>query len=86
MEAKANLLQSQGLDPFRELHLPEAIVRFKQGFGRLIRTKEDQGVVILLDDRVVKKNYGKYFLKSLPIMSYYQGGSDKVLQQVTRWV
>jgi ATP-dependent DNA helicase DinG len=62
MEAKAKLLETQGLDPFHALHLPEAIIRFKQGIGRLIRTKDDKGVVILLDDRVIKKNYGKYFL------------------------
>ncbi|RNC29731.1 MAG: putative ATP-dependent helicase DinG [Candidatus Dichloromethanomonas elyunquensis] len=85
MEAKAKLLESQGLDPFRELHLPEAIIRFRQGFGRLIRTREDKGVVILLDDRILKKQYGRLFIQSLPIRSYYQGSSEKVIQQVGRW-
>lgn len=86
LEAKAQLLESQGYDPFQDLHLPEAIIRFKQGFGRLIRTKEDKGVVILLDDRILKKYYGKSFLKSLPILSYYQGSPENVLKQVGHWV
>lgn len=86
MEAKARLLQSRGLDPFQEMHLPEAIIRFKQGFGRLIRTREDKGVVVLLDDRVLKKYYGKSFIRSLPIKSYYQGSSEKIIKEVGRWV
>ncbi len=86
LEAKAKLLESRGLDAFNELHLPEAIIRFKQGFGRLIRTREDKGVVILLDDRILKRYYGKAFLKSLPILSYYRGNSDKVINQVLKWV
>lgn len=86
VEAKAKLLENQGRDPFKELHLPEAIIRFKQGFGRLIRTKEDKGVVILLDDRVINKYYGKFFLKSLPIISYYEGSAENVLTQTSYWV
>lgn len=82
MEAKARLLESQGIDPFYELNLPEAVIRFKQGFGRLIRTKEDRGVVIVLDDRIISKRYGRYFLKALPITSYYQGSTDDVLQRI----
>ncbi|MCM1565713.1 MAG: DEAD/DEAH box helicase [Dehalobacter sp.] len=83
LEAKARLLESQGLDPFYALNLPEAIIRFKQGFGRLIRTREDKGVVIVLDDRIIKKRYGRYFLQALPITSFYQGSSERVLQKVS---
>lgn len=86
LEAKARLLESQGQDPFNDLHLPEAIIRFKQGFGRLIRTKNDKGVVILLDNRIIKKYYGRSFIKSLPILSYFQGNSEKVIVQVGNWV
>lgn len=86
LEAKASLLETQGLDAFNELHLPEAIIRFKQGFGRLIRTKDDRGVVILLDDRVLYKQYGKSFIKSLPIKFYFQGNSATVVKQVLNWV
>jgi len=78
-EAKGRMYESQGRDPFRELHLPEAIIRFKQGFGRLIRTKEDHGAVILLDDRVIRKQYGKSFLKSLPIKTFYRGSSEDII-------
>ncbi len=81
-EAKARLYQSQGRDPFRELHLPEAIIRFKQGFGRLIRSKEDRGIVILLDDRVIKKQYGQFFLKSLPILTHCRGSSEEIISLV----
>lgn len=86
IKAKSSLLKEQGGDPFNELLLPEAVIRFKQGFGRLIRTKDDQGVVVLLDDRIIKKSYGKYFLKSLPISSYYKGDAGMVINQVSKWI
>ncbi len=50
-------------DPFNEYHLPEAILRFRQGFGRLIRTQSDRGVVVILDRRVLTKSYGKLFIE-----------------------
>jgi len=86
IEAKANLLAQKGKNPFEELHLPEAIMRFKQGFGRLIRNKTDRGVVIILDDRLLTKSYGKKFLKSLPISSYFQGNTREVLNQIKSWI
>jgi ATP-dependent DNA helicase DinG len=86
LEAKARLFESRGQNSFHDLYLPEAIIRFKQGFGRLIRTENDRGVVILLDDRILKKYYGKYFIKSLPILSYFQGSSQNVITQIGDWV
>ncbi len=53
-------------DPFNEYSLPEAILRFRQGFGRLIRTQSDRGVVAILDRRILTKRYGRAFLESLP--------------------
>lgn len=53
-------------DPFREYSLPQAIVRFRQGFGRLIRRADDRGVVAVLDGRIASKSYGQAFLRSLP--------------------
>jgi ATP-dependent DNA helicase DinG len=53
-------------DPFNEYHLPEAILRFRQGFGRLIRTQSDRGIVVILDRRVLTKRYGKMFIEALP--------------------
>ena len=49
-----------------DLSLPEAIIRFKQGFGRLIRSRSDKGIVVVLDNRVKTKRYGKMFLDALP--------------------
>ena len=53
-------------DPFNEYHLPEAILRFRQGFGRLIRTQSDRGIVAILDRRILTKRYGRAFIESLP--------------------
>jgi DNA polymerase-3 subunit epsilon/ATP-dependent DNA helicase DinG len=53
-------------DPFRQYAVPQAILRFKQGFGRLIRSKTDRGIVAVLDRRILTRSYGKTFLNSLP--------------------
>ncbi|MCE1254986.1 MAG: 3'-5' exoribonuclease [Anaerolineae bacterium] len=53
-------------DPFNEYHLPEAILRFRQGFGRLIRSQSDRGIVVILDRRILTKRYGKAFIEALP--------------------
>jgi DNA polymerase-3 subunit epsilon/ATP-dependent DNA helicase DinG len=53
-------------DPFNQYSLPEAILKFRQGFGRLIRAKSDRGIVVVLDNRIVSKKYGKEFLNSIP--------------------
>lgn len=66
LEARAEALTARGEDPFFEYFLPAAIVKFKQGFGRLIRTKKDRGCIVCLDTRIVNKGYGKFFLNSLP--------------------
>ncbi|GAB6151842.1 helicase C-terminal domain-containing protein [Desulfosporosinus burensis] len=85
IEARSEFLESQGRDPFRELLLPEAVIRFKQGFGRLIRSKIDRGVVILLDDRVIEKNYGRQFLSSLPVRTHIRGDNSLVLRKIEEW-
>ncbi|MDR2134643.1 MAG: ATP-dependent DNA helicase DinG [Treponema sp.] len=65
-EARRELLEKQGGNPFMDLSLPEAVMKFKQGFGRLMRRSSDHGVVAVLDGRILKKRYGSFFLKSLP--------------------
>ncbi|MDR0721584.1 MAG: ATP-dependent DNA helicase DinG [Treponema sp.] len=65
-EARCEALQKQGANPFMELSLPESVMKFKQGFGRLMRRSSDHGVVVVLDGRVLWKRYGPYFLRSLP--------------------
>ncbi len=66
VEAKLELVQERGGDPFTEYSLPEAILKFRQGVGRLIRTKSDHGIVVVLDNRIVTKPYGRAFLQALP--------------------
>ena len=64
--ARMEDLERRGLDSFINFSLPEAVTRFKQGFGRLIRHTEDYGAVVILDTRLVKKRYGSAFLESVP--------------------
>lgn len=66
IQARVEQLNKQGKDPFMEYSLPQAIVKFKQGFGRLIRGKKDRGAIVILDNRLLTKAYGKLFLSSLP--------------------
>ncbi len=65
-EAKAELIRDRGGDPFGELTLPEALIKFRQGVGRLIRTQSDRGLITVLDSRVLAKSYGRMFLEGLP--------------------
>jgi ATP-dependent DNA helicase DinG len=66
IEARMEAIEARGGDAFREFSLPEAILKFRQGVGRLIRTKSDHGIIVTLDNRVLTKQYGAAFLKSLP--------------------
>jgi ATP-dependent DNA helicase DinG len=65
-EARCEAVEKAGGSSFMELSLPDAVVKFKQGFGRLIRRSSDRGVVAVLDGRLLRKRYGEIFLKSLP--------------------
>jgi len=71
-EAKAERIREQGGDPFNELTLPDALVKFRQGVGRLIRTRRDRGLVTVLDSRILAKSYGRLFLGSLPNPAYFR--------------
>ncbi|MBR2912127.1 MAG: ATP-dependent DNA helicase, partial [Lentisphaeria bacterium] len=59
-------IEAQGRSSFSEYSLPEAVLKFRQGAGRLIRSRTDRGVIVLLDRRVITKSYGRMFLESLP--------------------
>ena len=73
-------------DPFNEYHLPEAILRFRQGFGRLIRTQSDRGVVAILDRRVLTKAYGKLFIESLPQCTLKVGSLAELPRATAKWL
>ncbi len=66
VEAQADRIRERGGNPFNELTLPDALVKFRQGVGRLIRTQEDRGVITILDSRILAKAYGRLFIESLP--------------------
>lgn len=65
-EARIEILRKKGINDFLNYHVPKASIRLKQGFGRLIRSSKDKGIVVLLDSRAVEANYSRYFLNSLP--------------------
>jgi len=73
-------------DPFNEYSLPEAILRFRQGFGRLIRTQSDRGVVAILDRRVITKRYGKQFIESLPTCTVKVSSVAELPKEAARWL
>jgi DNA polymerase-3 subunit epsilon/ATP-dependent DNA helicase DinG len=73
-------------DPFNEYYLPDAILRLRQGFGRLIRSKTDYGLVVLLDKRLLTKSYGRAILRSLPPCTARQGPLHTLPDVARRWL
>ncbi len=73
-------------DPFGEYQIPEAILKFRQGFGRLIRSASDRGVVAILDRRVLTKQYGRLFLGSLPQCTVRQGNAAELPKLTEKWL
>ncbi len=73
-------------NPFNQYMVPEAILRFRQGFGRLIRTQYDRGVVVIYDRRVLTKTYGRAFLESLPQCTVQVGPARDLPDAATRWL
>lgn len=73
-------------DAFAQYSVPEAILHFRQGFGRLIRTRSDRGVVVVMDKRVLTKNYGRFFLDSLPEATVKQGLTTDLPKIAGEWI
>ncbi len=85
-QARQEAVAARGLSPFRELQLPQAVLRFKQGFGRLIRSTSDRGVAVVLDGRLVTQPYGRAFVDSLPGPEVHAGPAEEVLERAVRWL
>lgn len=85
VEARMERVQKQTGNAFFNYAVPEAIVRFRQGFGRLIRTGEDRGVVLLADHRAVQPAYGPLFLNSLPVEATLCGDEGALLSHLNDW-
>jgi len=84
-KARAKHITAQGHNSFNELSLPEAIMRFKQGFGRLIRSSQDKGAFIVLDRRITTKSYGKEFIKALPPIDVKKLQLPELLKELNHW-
>ncbi len=86
-QARAERVQQAGGDPFRDLSVPQAVLKFRQGFGRLIRHRSDRGVVLVLDTRVIRKGYGRRFLRSLPPgLGAEVAPMERLLEQMARFL
>lgn len=81
-QARYERIEAQGLDPFRTFTLPSAVLRLRQGFGRLVRAADDRGAVLILDRRVHDRWYGRVFLRSLPEMERAVGPTRAVLERL----
>lgn len=84
--AKLELMQSMGKNGFMHYSLPQAILKFRQGCGRLIRTANDWGAVIILDNRILTKSYGQDFLRSLPKQTILREDMDSICTKLNRWM
>ena len=86
VEARTEALEKAGIDPFYNYAMPEAVLKFKQGFGRLIRSRQDRGVVVICDRRILGRSYGRYFFASLPVCASCSGSLAQVCAAVREWV
>ncbi|AVQ99211.1 ATP-dependent helicase DinG [Oceanobacillus iheyensis] len=84
-EAKSANLKENGKNAFMELSLPNAVIRFKQGFGRLIRSNTDRGIVFVCDSRIIQARYGKYFLDSIPEIPLTKDKTQQLMRKAEEW-
>ncbi|MBI1318155.1 MAG: DEAD/DEAH box helicase [Candidatus Hydrogenedens sp.] len=82
LEARSEAIEARGGNAFMDYAVPQAAIKFRQGFGRLIRRKSDIGAVVVLDRRIVTKYYGRVFLKSLPELQPVQASMREIAEQV----
>ena len=84
IEARYERIIERTGNPFIELSLPEAVTRLRQGFGRLMRRATDRGVVLILDSRILKKQYGSAFIDSLPEAKRCFSTKDAIMREMER--
>ena len=82
IKARMDRIAQNGGNPFMDYSLPEAVIKLKQGFGRLMRTKNDSGIIQITDNRILKKQYGSIFLKSLPESDRYFGTAENLHEKI----
>jgi ATP-dependent DNA helicase DinG len=85
-QAKNEQIAKEGKNPFSEYSLPEAVIRFKQGVGRLIRTSSDRGVIVIFDRRIITARYGKAFLDSIPPIPVQKSNIDEIVELIYTWL
>jgi ATP-dependent DNA helicase DinG len=85
LEARVERLKAQGIEPFEAFIVPRAVIRFRQGFGRLIRTRDDRGAVLVADRRVASAGYGIKFLNSLPTRKRTLAPQKEVIEGLARF-
>jgi ATP-dependent DNA helicase DinG len=83
--ARSEAIEARGGSAFRDYALPQAVIKLRQGFGRLIRSHDDTGVVVIADSRLARKSYGEVFLASLPPARLAIGPADEVLTAVAKF-
>jgi ATP-dependent DNA helicase DinG len=84
-EALSERYERMGRDPFLELALPQAVLRLRQGVGRLIRTQSDRGVVVVTDDRIRTKGYGRRFAEALPVAVEEVDTAERLVRTAAAW-
>jgi ATP-dependent DNA helicase DinG len=85
LTAKFEQMKKEGKSPFMNYSLPQAVIRFKQGFGRLIRSKSDRGAIFIFDNRITRTAYGYHFLHSLPKVQVVQKTFSNILLDYKEW-
>lgn len=83
--ARSEQLQAKGINPFMHYFLPQAVLKFRQGCGRLIRTKTDRGLILVCDRRIMERNYGKFFVQSLPRCPIHYQSLNEIERGLQEW-
>ncbi|RMH70074.1 MAG: hypothetical protein D6675_10605 [Gemmatimonadetes bacterium] len=86
IQARTEAIERQGRNSFMEYAVPLAVIRFRQGFGRVIRTKNDKGIVFIMDNRVLQTRYGREFLNSLPVRHREFRTARQIGEEIKQWL